>query len=91
MQNRKVGIDVRTEGLETDVLTHFSIQDELLYQTLMAEVKEGVIVPVDGVNVQKELLPSEYPERLNNLIKKRKSFVPEPDIKQGLSDKIKFI
>ena len=91
IQNRKVGIDVRTEGLETDVLTHFSIQDELLYQTLMAEVKEGVIVPVDGVNVQKELLPSEYPERLNNLIKKRKTFVPEPDIKQDLNDKIKFI
>lgn len=73
-------------------LTRFSREDEVKYQTLMKNAKQGVVRNIDGVMTKVELLEEEYPKELKELIQKRRNaYVVEPKFKQELLDKIQLV
>ena len=72
-------------------LTRFSREDEVKYQTLMKNAKQGVVRNIDGVMTKVELSEEEYPKELKELIQKRRTaYVVEPKFKQELLDKIEI-
>ena len=73
-------------------LTRFSREDEVKYQTLMKNAKQGVVRNIDGVMTKVELSEEEYPKELKELIQKRRNaYVVEPKFKQELLDKIQIV
>ena len=73
-------------------LTRFSREDEVKYQTLLKNAKQGVVRNVDGVMTKVELSEEEYPEELKELIQKRRNaYAVEPKFKQELLDKIQIV
>jgi hypothetical protein len=73
-------------------LTRFSREDEVKYQTLLKNAKQGVVRNVDGVMTEVELSEEEYPEELKELIQKRRNaYAVEPKFKQELLDKIQIV
>lgn len=73
-------------------LTRFSREDEVKYQTLLKNAKQGVVRNVDGVMTKVELSEEEFPEELKELIQKRRNaYAVEPKFKQELLDKIQIV
>ena len=71
------------------ILTKFSREDEVRYQTLLNDIKEGTRVIENGRIVRKEVAKNKYPKELQKLIEKRKQlYVKPPKFKQELLDKI---
>ena len=89
VQGRTVPILHRSTILSRGILTKFSREDEVRYQTLLNDIKEGTRVIENGRIVRKEVAKNKYPKELQKLIEKRKQlYVKPPKFKQELLDKI---
>ena len=89
VQGRTVPILHRSTVLSRGILTKFSREDEVRYQTLLNDIKEGTRVIENGRIVRKEVAKNKYPKELQKLIEKRKQlYVKPPKFKQELLDKI---
>jgi len=89
LQGRTVPILHRSTILSRGILTKFSREDEVRYQTLLNDIKEGTRVIENGRIVRKEVAKNKYPKELQKLIEKRKQlYVKPPMFKQELLDKI---